>query len=434
MSRGSVGPGGARMVTDISAAGKAAAETLAQAFTVNGIVRLGSLEYLCANDYDPTQDLESGEIGVIGARMDTVDGTKAWLKTGTGRFDELTITEGMTRQTTRAIAWVSIPAIGAVPAQFPRVANDLDPTSDGLYAVPGRIATALNDSAAWICFGTSPYEWIPLSKLGIYLPAEGNVAADFDPSVTGLSAPVGARVKLADGSRAWLKVGATDTSWLDVLRLSEYAGIADGARVIANTVDPRTDGLVAPVGTRARSADGTRSYRKYGTGNTNWIAERQNIATVTVPAGPAVGYVDLNIAVAANQGVEVVMQCLRDAGDRWQYLRINGAAPVAVKGRTETDASPYVIPWDGKIAAGSNTGSIRGGSFRLGPCLAGTNYREIRGSTLGSALDALCSAYHGLVTTTSGLLTSIGISDPDGNHLVEGTTITAIVDMPEVPR
>ena len=44
------------------------------------------------------------------------------------------------------------------------------------------------------------------------------------------------------------------------------------AGYVANGFDPSVSGLIAPVGTLARSVDGTKEWEKTGTGNTNWVA------------------------------------------------------------------------------------------------------------------------------------------------------------------
>ena len=44
------------------------------------------------------------------------------------------------------------------------------------------------------------------------------------------------------------------------------------AGTVANGFDPSVSGLIAPVGMRARSADGTQEWEKTGTGNTAWVA------------------------------------------------------------------------------------------------------------------------------------------------------------------
>jgi hypothetical protein len=53
-------------------------------------------------------------------------------------------------------------------------------------------------------------------------PLSGYIANAFNPAVSGLTAPVGSVVRTADGSKAYMKTGTTDTAWVELGYFSQH--------------------------------------------------------------------------------------------------------------------------------------------------------------------------------------------------------------------
>jgi hypothetical protein len=98
---------------------------------------------------------------------------------------------------------------------------------------------------------------------------------------------------------------------------------------IANTFDPSVSGLAAPIGSWVETYDGTKAWMKWGTGNTQWTP----LHPVTMSSGITRASWDTstlvaNLACDTLGGFEVVWQGTV-TGTPQTVLRINGVQPSA---------------------------------------------------------------------------------------------------------
>lgn len=79
--------------------------------------------------------------------------------------------------------------------------------------------------------------------------------------------PIGTLAIYPDGSAGWWKTGAASTAWTPVGALATaYQPV-----IIPNGTLPYSTGLVAPVGTIATWANGTKAFLCWGTAPTDWV-------------------------------------------------------------------------------------------------------------------------------------------------------------------
>jgi len=214
------------------------------------------------------------------------------------------------------------------------------------------------------------------------------------------------------------------SAWADVEEISRVAGVEV---IVADSFSPVVSGFASPVGTRLRTADGTKAWLKYGTGDYDWRPLTETRASVVSSAGP-VQNVDLPVAVAADESVEFWADAERTASVEWTKMRLNQAAAVVTSGTYGQGT-----PWDGNAflmgVAGGSYG--RGGCHvKLGPSVDGV--RSVEFTYWSKSSNANCGFGTGRVT--AGALTHVGFGLTSAG-VVDGATVRAVVgkSLPDSP-
>jgi hypothetical protein len=114
---------------------------------------------------------------------------------------------------------------------------------------------------------------------------------------------------------------ADGTGWMAWPEFSAYMSAFE--LQVANNFDPSVSGLVASVGARASTDDGSKCWMKYGAADTAWRSLNETRASVTAAGGPLAA-LDVTTGAAANETVRLRAEGPAVAVD-WLVLRIDGA-------------------------------------------------------------------------------------------------------------
>jgi hypothetical protein len=181
----------------------------------------------------------------------------------------------------------------------------------------------------------------------------------FDPSVSGQLAPVGTIGMSADGLSSWLHTAVGATAWASDLKLARIASLEF---LVANAFDPRVTGLAAPVGARSTTADGTASWVKWGTADRAWRGVTSGSLAIGVGL---LTWSGLDVDVLGEYEITFSVTKVGPTANG-AYLQINGSTPGAISfGVTGTAAVPVGWAYMAGHAANWNIGDAMTGVIRV---------------------------------------------------------------------